>query len=90
MRRLAGYAIPVALLIFVFCASEPALAQCAMCLKALEQGGGQLAGGFNRAILFLLAMPYLVFTSVALSWYWKRRKRALSAPAPSPAKESLA
>jgi hypothetical protein len=49
-------------------------AQCAMCRAALEQGGPEVTAGFNRAILFLLAMPYLVFGSIAGSWYWKRRK----------------
>ena len=42
---------------------EFASAQCAMCRAALEQNGGQVAAGFNRGILFLLGMPYLVFGS---------------------------
>lgn len=54
---------------------DPALAQCAMCRTALEQNGGAIAGGFNNAILFLLAMPYLVFAVVGGTWYWKRRAR---------------
>jgi hypothetical protein len=56
-----------------------------MCRAALEQGGPELAAGFNRAILFLLAMPYVVFGSIAGSWYWKRRKSggALGTPGPS-------
>jgi hypothetical protein len=60
---------------------ETASAQCAMCVTALEQNGGKLAGGFNRAILFLLVMPYLVFGSIALFWYWKhyRVKAAIRA-----------
>jgi hypothetical protein len=52
---------------------ETASAQCAMCRTALDQEGGRVAAGFNRGILFLLAMPYLVFGSIAGSWYWKRR-----------------
>jgi hypothetical protein len=51
-----------------------AAAQCAMCRAALEQGGPEVVAGFNRAILFLLLMPYMVFGSIAGSWYWKRRK----------------
>ena len=54
--------------------SDTAWAQCAMCRTALEQEGGQVAAGFNRAILFLLGMPYIVFASIAASYYWKRRK----------------
>ena len=44
---------------------ESASAQCAMCRTALDQEGGQVAAGFNRGILFLLAMPYVVFGSIA-------------------------
>ena len=47
-------------------------AQCAMCRTALEQDGGATAAGFNRAILFLLGMPYLVFASIAGTWYWRK------------------
>ncbi len=55
---------------------EYASAQCAMCRAALEQNGGQVAAGFNRGILFLLGMPYLVFGAIGASWAWKRRRAA--------------
>ncbi len=55
---------------------ELASAQCAMCRAALEQNGGQIAAGFNRGILFLLGMPYLVFGAIGASWAWKRRRAA--------------
>jgi hypothetical protein len=57
-----------------------------MCRTALDQEGGRLAIGFNRAILFLLGMPYLVFASIAGSCYWKRRKAGGAVGNPSPAK----
>ncbi len=72
-RRIAALALLLTLaaaLVYV----ETASAQCAMCRTALDQEGGRVAAGFNRGILFLLAMPYLVFGSIAGSWYWKRRK----------------
>jgi hypothetical protein len=72
-RRIAALALLLTLaaaLAYV----ETASAQCAMCRTALDQEGGRVAAGFNRGILFLLAMPYLVFGSIAGSWYWKRRK----------------
>ena len=53
--------------------ANAASAQCAMCVRALEQNGGEMAAGFNRGILFLLGMPYLVFTAIGASWYLKRR-----------------
>ncbi|MGH9323232.1 MAG: hypothetical protein ACRD21_12935 [Vicinamibacteria bacterium] len=85
MKR-AVMAVVILSAVVFFGFAEMASAQCAMCRTALEQDGGRLALGFNRAILFLLAMPYLVFASVAGSWYWKRRKagRLRGAPA-SPA-----
>jgi len=72
----------VAVLVYV----ETASAQCAMCRTALDQEGGRVAAGFNRAILFLLAMPYVVFGSIAGSWYWKRRKSGGALGTESPAK----
>ena len=61
--------------------SDTLWAQCAMCVTALEQNGGELAAGFNRGILFMLGMPYLVFGAIGAAWYW-RRHRAASASAP--------
>ena len=76
MKHLAGAA---ALIVALFASSPPAMAQCAMCRTALEQENGQLAGGFNRAILFLLGAPYLVFGSLAGGIYYQRvRGRRLS------------
>ena len=60
--------------------ADTAGAQCAMCVTALEQNGGELAAGFNRGILFMLATPYLVFTAIGASWYRKRRQRLALEP----------
>jgi hypothetical protein len=60
-------------------AAEPVWAQCAMCRTALTESaeGQQLAQGFNRGILFLLAAPYLVFgTLVGSIWIVRRRNVA--------------
>ncbi len=72
-KRIAALTLAAAL-VFAFGYVETASAQCAMCRTALDQEGGRLAIGFNRAILFLLGMPYIVFASIAGSFYWKRRK----------------
>ena len=58
-----------------FVAVDTTFAQCAMCRTALEQNG-ELAVGFNRGILFLLSMPYLVLGSIAVAWYRRRRVSA--------------
>lgn len=85
MRKLLLLAGFVSLLVFVG-SVEPASAQCAMCRTALEQNGGKLVQGFDRAIIFLLVMPYLVFGSAILYWYWKRsRRQAQTAKATAPA-----
>ena len=49
-------------------------------MTALEQNGGELAAGFNKGILFLLGMPYLVFVAIGASWYRKRRRREQALP----------
>ncbi len=68
----------IAILAASLCMANAASAQCAMCVTALEQNGGAMAAGFNRGILFLLGMPYLVFTAIGASWYLKgRRNRVL-------------
>lgn len=59
----------------VLVAPDVVFAQCAMCVTALEQNGGELAAGFNRGILFLLGMPYFVFAAIGASWYVKRKRR---------------
>jgi len=84
IRRIAAIALLLTLaaaLVYV----ETASAQCALCRTALDQEGGRVAAGFNRGILFLLAMPYLVFGSIAGSWYWKRRKSGGALGTESPA-----
>ena len=65
----------LAVLSAVVLAPELAQAQCAMCVAALEQGGGEMAAGFNRGILFLLGMPYFVFGIIGASWLFKRHQR---------------
>jgi hypothetical protein len=84
-RKIAALALLLALAL-VLGFSETASAQCALCRTALEQEGGRVAAGFNRAILFLLAMPYIVFGSIAGSWYWKRRKSGGALGTESPSK----
>lgn len=65
--------IAAAALLVLLPADAPA--QCSMCRTALEQNE-EAAAGFNRAILFLLAMPYAVFASGAGYVVVSRRRRA--------------
>ena len=70
----------------VIAAPDTASAQCSMCVTALEQNP-EVAAGFNRAILFLLAMPYAVFGSLAgYVLYSRRRRTGAGAPVSRPAR----
>jgi len=62
VTRLALVALATGLLL-----AEPSLAQCAMCKTALtgSSEGQRIAGEFNRAILLMVAAPYLVFGGIA-------------------------
>ncbi len=64
-------------------APETAEAQCSMCRTALEQNP-EAAAGFNRAILFLLLMPYAVFGALT-AFHLRTRRAAAPAPAVTPA-----
>ena len=62
-RQLALFGIAVAVALLAF----PAFAQCPMCKTALTQSaeGQRIASDFNRAILVMVAAPYLVFGTIA-------------------------
>lgn len=69
--------------------ADPALAQCSMCKTALTNSaeGQRVAAEWNRAILVMVAAPYLVFGSIA-SWLFRSRIREWlearsSSPSPS-------
>ena len=75
-----GLLVLIALAAFVLLAPADGGAQCSMCRTALEQNE-EVAAGFNRAILFLLAMPYAVFASGAGYVLASRRRKARQAAA---------
>jgi hypothetical protein len=72
----------VALVALLLLAAEPALGQCRMCRAALETPEtAALAHSFRRAIVFLLAAPFLAVGVVALLVVRAHRASA-AAPAP--------
>ena len=75
MSRSSLLTLIVAAIAFIALAPADTLAQCSMCRTALEQNP-EAAAGFNRAILFLLLMPYTVFGSLAGYVLVSRRRRA--------------
>ena len=54
-------------------------AQCAMCRTALTNSpeGQEMIAGFDNAILFLLAVPLVIFGTVVFLLWRAARKRAL-------------
>ncbi len=79
--RLPALALLVAIAL-PFLAPEDAAAQCAMCRTALEQNP-EAAAGFNRGILFLLGMPYLLF-GIGASVVIRHRRARKTVPAHRP------
>ena len=80
MSRSSLLTLIAAAIAFITLVPADALAQCSMCRTALEQNP-EAAAGFNRAILFLLAMPYTVFGSLAGYVLVSRRRRVRKAAA---------
>jgi hypothetical protein len=55
---------------------EQSWAQCAMCRSVLASPDGQkLASALRSGILFLLAAPFVTFTTVAMLAVRRRRRR---------------
>lgn len=71
----------LAILLFftIMLAMQPkAQAQCSMCSANAEmsvKNGNTQGTGLNTGILYLLAIPYLLFTGVGALWYLKYRKK---------------
>lgn len=55
-------------------------AQCSMCKTAVESNvndGGNLAEGLNKGILYLMAIPYIIFTVIGVFWYKSSKAQKL-------------
>lgn len=91
VRRISASGVYAGILVMAVLATVPAesTAQCSMCRTALEQNP-EAADGFNRAILFLLLMPYAVFGALAAIYLRSRRRSSAPAPAPAPARPGFA
>lgn len=76
MKKKALFIVLIFTLIF---AVQPKVnAQCAMCTINAEQGvknGNTQAAGLNTGVLYLLAIPYILFTAIGILWYKKYRKK---------------
>ena len=74
-RRLAVIALLSILMICFFQVSVQA--QCSMCRTALENSpeGRGMSASFNRGILLLLGVPYVIFGTVGVVVYRGYRKK---------------
>ena len=71
MRRAAQFT--AAWLLTTLAAALPAAAQCAMCAKAVEAGGPRAIGVLKQGILTLLIPTLLIFASIGLMVYRRRK-----------------
>ncbi len=64
-------------LFLVFFYSGVSYAQCAMCRATVENNvssGSRIGSGLNSGILYLAAVPYLVFIVITYLWYRNSKK----------------
>jgi len=59
------------LLAGVLISASPTLAQCSICTKTAQQMGEGPAKALNLGIVYLAAMPIMIFAFIGYRW-WKR------------------
>ena len=75
MRRRVGTVVAIVAVVVLL--SDTAVAQCAMCRRALQSPEGhQMVAAFRSGILFLLAAPFAVFGTVATLAVRRFRRKA--------------
>jgi hypothetical protein len=60
---------------FYFFPVDPIQAQCSICTKTAQQLGERPAKALNGGILYLAAMPFLIFSYIGYRW-WKSNHEA--------------
>ena len=72
MKKQALIILLVALMVFF----SPALnAQCSICTKTAQQMGERPAKALNGGILYLAAMPFIIFGYIGYRW-WRSNHEA--------------
>ncbi len=62
--------VAILVIFFFFCTRTPVQAQCSICTKTAQQMGERPAKALNGGILYLAAMPFLIFSFIGYRW-WK-------------------
>lgn len=71
----------ITFLAFVLVGLNKVSAQCAMCKASVENSAAanadDVAEGFNKGIMLLMILPYVLFTGIVLLiWYNYRKKKS--------------
>jgi len=61
------------LMLLLLVSADPAYSQCSICTKTAQQMGERPAKALNAGILYLAAMPFLIFSYIGYRW-WKSQK----------------
>jgi len=73
MRSMKKWVIGILFFSLLLLGSELVNAQCSICTKTAQQMGNGPATGLNAGILYLAAMPFLIFSYIGYRW-WKSNK----------------
>lgn len=60
----------------IFIYSPAAKAQCSICTKTAQQLGEKPAKALNTGIVYLAAMPFLIFSYIGYRWWKNNRDEA--------------
>lgn len=74
MRKIIILVFLTSILLVIFDADV--IAQCPMCKMSAESNlrdGGSAGKGLNTGILYMLALPYLLFSVLGYLWYRNRK-----------------
>jgi len=61
------------ILLFALHAADSVQAQCSICTRTAQQMGERPAKALNGGILYLAAMPFLIFSYIGYRW-WKQNR----------------
>jgi hypothetical protein len=61
----------ILILLFALHGSSRVQAQCSICTRTAQQMGERPAKALNGGILYLAAMPFLIFSYIGYRW-WKQ------------------
>jgi hypothetical protein len=67
------WSLIMVLLVLLLISSDAVFSQCSICTKSAQQMGERPAKALNAGILYLAAMPFLIFTYIGYRW-WKSQK----------------